>query len=37
MGSQKKTLIGLTKLDKKSSRFGLFGQMDMVKNAPPDF
>ena len=29
--------MGLTKIDKKSSRFGLFGHMDMVKNAPPDF
>lgn len=39
LGSQKKSLMGFSKLGEQGvkTHHGLFGTMDMVKNAPPEF
>lgn len=39
LGSQRKTLLGMSKLGEMGAKthHGFFGTMDMVKNAPPEF
>jgi len=36
LGAQKKNLLGFSKIGQKT-HLGLFGNMEMVKNAPKDF